>query len=255
MSKNLWKSDPAWFERWFDQPEYHILYGHRSQNEADGFVHTIMDRSLLGDGVQRILDIGCGSGRHAAAMSSYGHEVVGMDLSQNNIASAQSLHSTSAAKIEFILGDMRKVQDYFAPDSFDAVTMLFTSFGYFQDDQEHLETLRSIRQVLKGKGTFILDFLNLEHVIEHLTPAEHMTKGGINFHIHRRVANGWIEKSIEFVDCEGASQHHVERVRAFAPSQLNEMLEQAGFHSQSQFGNYHLHPLGKSSHRCIIAAH
>ncbi|MBV42863.1 MAG: hypothetical protein CL834_07505 [Crocinitomicaceae bacterium] len=255
MSKNLWKSDPEWFERWFDQPEYHILYGHRSQKEAIDFVRMVMNRSLLGDGVLRILDVGCGAGRHAAAMSSYGHDVVGMDLSQNNITSARSLHMTQAGKIDFVQGDMRKLEDYFPSDSFDAITMLFTSFGYFQTDQEHVETLRRIRQILKDRGTFILDFLNLEHVTAHLTPSECVTKEGIVFQIHRRVANGWIEKSIEFVDAAGVAKHHVERVKAFSPSQLHEMLKQAGFYSQSQFGNYNLQPLGKSSHRCIIVAH
>ena len=254
MSKNMWKSNPQWFEHWFDQPEYHVLYGHRSQEEADGFVKKVMEESVLGYGVQRILDVGCGAGRHAIAMSAHGHDVIGLDLSKNNITTARSSQVSASGKIEFMVGDMRRVDDYFPRDSMDAVTMLFTSFGYFETDKEHIETLKSVRRIIKEKGTFILDFFNLDHVVEHLILEERITKEGVDFHIRRRIANGWIEKSIEFVDREGKTQNHMERVRAFTPSQLGDMVKQAGFHSQARFGNYDLQPLGKSSRRCIIVA-
>ena len=101
MSKNLWKSDPDWFEPWFNRPEYHVLYGDRSQTEADDFIKTLVNQTVLGENGQRILDLGCGAGRHAAAMASHGNRVIGMDLSSNSIASARSMHADLHDRLDF----------------------------------------------------------------------------------------------------------------------------------------------------------
>ena len=86
--------------------------------------------------------------------------------------------------------------------------MMFTSFGYFDTEEEHLQTLRAIRTVLKPMGTFILDFLNLEKVRAELIQHESIVREGIEFVIHRRLTDDWIEKSIEFTDSSGARQHY-----------------------------------------------
>ena len=255
MSKNLWKSDPDWFEPWFNRPEYHVLYGDRSQTEADDFIKTLVNQTVLGENGQRILDLGCGAGRHAAAMASHGNRVIGMDLSSNSIASARSMHADLHDRLDFREGDMRNIDSYFDSNSFEVVTMLFTSFGYFESDEEHSKTLQSVRRVLSANGTFILDFLNLDHVNQNLIPSERIEKGDVLFDINRRIAGGWIQKSIEFKDANGVQHHHVERVKAFSPEDLTEMLTLAGFDVIEKFGNYQLLPLAKSSPRCIIVAH
>ncbi len=254
MSKNLWKSAPNWFEPWFNTPEYHLLYGHRSELEAIAFVEELAGHHALPASDQRILDIGCGAGRHAAAMASIGHTVVGMDLSANSIAKASAMHVSKELRLEFVQGDMRNIASQFAPNEFDAVTMLFTSFGYFDKEEEHEQTLRGVRRVLKPQGAFVLDFLNLHQVKKALVPFERVTKGGVEFELNRRIADGWIEKSIQFNDKQGTRQHYVERVKALSPENLQTMLEAVGFRFFQIFGNYKLHPLVKSSPRCIIVA-
>jgi cyclopropane fatty-acyl-phospholipid synthase-like methyltransferase len=255
MSKNLWKSTPDWFEPWFNTPEYHLLYGHRSELEAIAFVEKLTEHHTLLKREQSILDIGCGAGRHSAAMASMGHKVVGMDLSANSITKASAMYASTELRLQFVQGDMRNIASQFAPDAFEAVTMLFTSFGYFDKEEEHEQTLRGVRTVLKAQGPFILDFLNLHQVKNALVPFERIMKGGTEFELNRRIADGWIEKSIQYIDSEGTRQHHVERVKAFSPENLQTLLETVGFRSFQTFGNYKLDPLVKSSPRCIIVAH
>ena len=165
------------------------------------------------------------------------------------------MHASTELRLQFVQGDMRNIASQFAPDAFEAVTMLFTSFGYFDKEEEHEQTLRGVRTVLKAQGPFILDFLNLHQVKNALVPFERIMKSGIEFELNRRIADGWIEKSIQYIDSEGTRQHHVERVKAFSPENLQTMLETVGFRSFQTFGNYKLDPLVKSSPRCIIVAH
>lgn len=253
MRRNMWKSDPNWFEHWFNSEEYHVLYGHRSHEEADGFIRNLIEDSILGE-EQQILDIGCGAGRHAAAMAAAGHYVTGVDLSPNSILSAKQSHRMTADSLRFVEGDMRYVDAQFASQSFDVVTMMFTSFGYFDTEEEHLMTLSAIHKVLKPKGTFILDFLNLDKVRAELIQHERIVREGIEFDIHRRLTKEWVEKSIEFTDSSGTSQHFTERVRAFSPQKLQSLLRSCGFEIDATFGNYDLISLGKNSPRCIIVA-
>tara|TARA_Y100000385_G_scaffold228265_1_gene239408 strand:+ start:1225 stop:1977 length:753 start_codon:yes stop_codon:yes gene_type:complete len=249
----MWKSDPNWFEQWFNSEEYHVLYGHRSQEEAGGFIQNLIEDSILGE-EQQILDIGCGAGRHAAAMAVAGHHVTGVDLSANSILSAKQSFGGMAESLRFVKGDMRYIDAQFASQCFDVVTMMFTSFGYFDKEEEHLQTLRAIHAVLRPKGTFILDFLNLEKVRAELNQHEHIVRKGIEFEIHRRLTEEWIEKSIVFTDSSGERQHYTERVRAFSPQKLQSLLRACGFEIDAIFGNYDLIPLGKNSPRCIIVA-
>jgi SAM-dependent methyltransferase len=250
----MWKNDPDWFKQWFNTREYHLLYGHRSQEEASGFIRRLSEQSILASSNQTIMDIGCGEGRHAASMAAEGHHVTGLDLSSNSIQAAKQLHVDYSSSLRFVCGDMREIDTLFQPSSFDVVTMMFTSFGYFETEEEHLRTLEAIRTVLRKDGTFVLDFLNLEQVQTDLVSHERIRKGEVDFEINRRIADGWIEKSIQFEDITGTKQLHVERVRAFSTEYLRVMLHSAGFEFDEVFGDYDLIPLVKSSPRCIIVA-
>ena len=53
-----------WFASWFDSPHYHRLYAHRNVAEAAGFIDALVDRLRPRAGA-RMLDLGCGAGRHA----------------------------------------------------------------------------------------------------------------------------------------------------------------------------------------------
>ena len=65
-----------------------------------------MTERVLGENCHRVLDLGCGAGRHVAAFAERGKHAVGIDLSPNSIAAARSLYGESD-RLRFIEGDMR----------------------------------------------------------------------------------------------------------------------------------------------------
>ncbi len=256
MQSELWKSKADWFADWFNCPEYHILYGARDDYEAEQFV-TRLARAVAPLPPARILDLACGSGRHVRSFEALGYEAFGVDLSPESIAVAKS---RSATPDRFAVADMR----HFADDlpelrGFDVVTSLFTSFGYFEHEADQIQTLNQVRKSLQPGGIFVLDFLNVPRVRAGLIPHEQAVRKRpdgtrLVFEIHRRIAAGWIEKSIQFTDLYGRPRHVVERVRALDKGALTALLHEAGFEVRTLFGNYELEAHSETSNRCILVA-
>src|SRR5262245_17410015 len=79
---------PDWFASWFDSVPYHALYAHRDAEEAARLVDRLIDRLHPSAGAA-VLDLGCGSGRHAKRLGSRGFRVTGIDLSAESIRLAK----------------------------------------------------------------------------------------------------------------------------------------------------------------------
>jgi SAM-dependent methyltransferase len=252
MSQDLWKSDENWFVDWFNCEAYHALYKHRDINEASEFINRFSEQLLKTNGM-RLLDLGCGKGRHSVSLASKGHKVVGVDLSDRSISFANEAYGDSKS-LSFVQADMRHLDQHFSANSFDGVLLLFTSFGYFEDDADHASVLTQIRNCLRPGGIFLLDHFNLDTVRDHLTSHEFIRRDDWVFEINRRIHKGWVEKSIRYKTRSGTNRHVVERVRAFEPQDLNDMCKSAGFLNLSAFGNYNLDALSGQSPRCILVA-
>lgn len=209
-----------WYASWFDTPYYHILYKHRDDTEAKQLITSLLSYLKL-DPPAHVLDLACGKGRHAAVFNREGFEVTGLDLSENNITSASKKYQCN--KLHFKVADMRKP---FGDHDFDAVFNLFTSFGYFDTDQEHQQSIQSIADSLKDRGYVVFDFMNATKVKANLVTQEHKFIKGIDFYISRKVENGCIVKDIKIDGPDGVFEFQ-ERVRAIGPEDFKRWFEQS----------------------------
>src|SRR3989304_1152048 len=91
-------------KKWFNSPYYHILYKNRDEAEARHFIDNI-SLSLKIKKNAKILDLGCGRGRHSVYLSQKGFDVTGIDISTQNILYAGKL---STGKVSFYVHDMRQ---------------------------------------------------------------------------------------------------------------------------------------------------
>jgi SAM-dependent methyltransferase len=94
--------------------------------------------------------------------------------------------------LHFQVHDMREPLEA----KFDAIFNLFTSFGYFENEADHLKTLISIKENLSEYGFAVIDFMNVNHVLANLIPEETKSVEGIDFHIKRYHIDGYIYKEI-----------------------------------------------------------
>ena len=243
MPNSLKPKNHNWFASWFDTPYYHILYKDRDYAEAQVFMDNITQYLNLPDD-SKILDLACGKGRHSIYLNELGYDVTGADLSENSIAEA-SKHAND--KLHFEVHDMRVPFE----QKFDAIFNLFTSFGYFENDADNLATLKAIQESLSEYVFAVIDFMNVQNVIENLVPEEVKTVENIDFHIKRYHKDNHIFKEIDFED-NGEKFHFTEKVQALTLQNFEEMMEEAGIYLLDTFGDYKLKKFYKNESERLI---
>jgi SAM-dependent methyltransferase len=231
-----------WFERWFGK-EYIALYPHRNVAEAEHMVALI--EGLLGEKkVDRVLDLACGAGRHSGILANHWW-TVGLDLSEVLLRLAHS----EAIPAAFVRGDMRVLP--FADSAFDLVVNLFTSFGYFKDDESHLHVVHEVARVTRGGGTFVLDFLNTTQLRRTLVPYDEQKIGEMIVEQRREITEDG-RYVIKRICIRGSGKEFIERVRLFDIGDLSGMMVTAGFRIDAVYGNYDAAPYTPESPRIIM---
>jgi SAM-dependent methyltransferase len=234
---------PNWFASWFDTPYYHILYKDRNYREAQIFMDNLTHYLNLPENA-KVLDLACGKGRHSIYLNQLGFDVVGADLSENSIAEANKNANDS---LRFLVHDMRESHE----EKFDAIFNLFTSFGYFEKEEDDLKTLIAIKESLSEYGFAAIDFMNSKQVIENLVPDEIKTVDEIDFHIKRFVQDGFIIKEIDF-EADGEKFHFAEKVRAYTLDDFQRLMDEAGIYLLDVFGDYKLKKFHKNTSERLI---
>jgi SAM-dependent methyltransferase len=232
-----------WFESWFDTEYYHILYKERNDEEAQLLMDNLTHYLNLPEEA-KILDLACGKGRHAIYLNSLAYDVTGADLSENSIAEASKFTND---KLHFKVHDMREPFE----EKYDAIFNLFTSFGYFDDDADNHKTIKAIHNSLTETGFAVIDFMNVDYVLENLVPNEIKTVDGIDFHIKRYLKDGHIYKEIDFED-KGKTFHFTEKVQALRLADFEQMMEEAGIFLLDIFGDYKLRKFYKTQSERLI---
>ena len=237
-------SERPWYEAWFDSPYYHLLYHERDESEATQFL-TSLFRMHPAAHSAKVLDVACGHGRHAKALHRMGYDVTGIDNSRESIGFC---NKHKGKKLAFFVYDMRQA---FRQDYFDLVLNLFTSFGYFETDEENFSVIMASSLALKKGGFFVLDFLNTNQFPAVIKPSEEKTLDGIRFHITRSVEKEFLQKEIRFTD-KGVAHAHCERVRLYSMDDLQQMLKRAGLSTLAVYGDYTLAPFNPNTSERLI---
>lgn len=236
-----------WFNEWFDSPYYHILYQNRDEAEARNFIDRLLGK-LSPEPGNEVLDLACGKGRYSRHLAGHGLYVTGLDLSEKSIRYARQFETDH---LSFFTHDMRHA---FCANRFDLVFSFFTSFGYFDNDADHLKTFKNVATSLKSGGRFVLDFFNAQYIKDHLVAQESKEIEGIDFHLAKEIAGDYVVKSIDFEDA-GQHWHFEERVRLFNSEDFESLLSRSGMQLLQVFGDYKLGEFDRTnSPRFILIA-
>ncbi len=233
-----------WYEQWFGEDYLH-LYHHRDEDDAERAIELIAT-NLAGRQIESVLDLACGAGRHSKILDEHWW-TVGLDLSMSLLKIARR----ESRDAPYVRADMREIP--FAAHSFDLVVNLFTSFGYFDDDREHVRVLSCVKSSLTPGGTLVIDFLNATRVRHTLVPYDERVENGITIEQRRTISpdNRFVEKKITLRE---RGKEYIERVRLLSPQDLERMLITAGFEVAKVFGDYAGRDWSENSPRTIMFA-
>jgi 2-polyprenyl-3-methyl-5-hydroxy-6-metoxy-1,4-benzoquinol methylase len=147
------------------KPWYEALFeNYARQYEREGFTKgttgevDFLEQEFSRDRSKRILDVGCGTGRHSIELARRGYDVTGVDLSEAMLERARANAATEDCRISFVHADARTLP---FNEEFDAVIMLCEGgFPLMETDEMNYEILRSAARALKPHGVFIFTTLN-----------------------------------------------------------------------------------------------
>ena len=236
--------------RWYEDAfgtGYLRVYPHRDLAAARAEIAGLLERGVAG----RVLDLGCGFGRHCLALVEAGLDAFGLDLSRELLLRSRGLPGGRALGGRLACGDFRSLP--FAAGAFDTVLMLFSSFGYF-DDASNARVLDEVARVLSPGGRAVLDLMNPERIRATLVPESRRSGQGFVLEEHRRLEQ-WgrrVVKDVRLVDeREGESRWH-EDVRLYGPAELVALLAPRGLVPERTDGDFDGSAFGPDSPRQIV---
>ncbi|HEY0827581.1 MAG TPA: methyltransferase domain-containing protein [Bacilli bacterium] len=239
----------AWYEQSFGQ-DYLIVYKHRDFQGAFQEVKQMIDWIDLPKGA-RILDLCCGMGRHSLALAGLGYHVTGVDLSEVLLTEAKL--SDTSSQVEWIRGDMRNVP---LNERYDAVVNLFTSFGYFDTDEENALVLKEMDRLLIPQGKFAMDFLNPAYIEKNLVPQSARIENLLHIEETRSIEAGFVKKTIVLKETGREERVYSEQVKLYHLEQFKVMFAETSLQIDAVYGHYDGQPYDTAlSPRMIMVGH
>jgi D-alanine-D-alanine ligase len=238
---------PDWWRSWFG-PSYLSLYDtyllERTPIEADQ-LEVLLDLHPPA----RILDLGCGQGRHAIELGRRGYEVTGVDLSEYLLDVAAARARAAGVKLRLLKGDMREP---LAGARFDIALSLFTSFGYFRDEADDRKVLRAVAGMLLPGGHFLLEVLNGQRERQRFEPRQWFAVGKTAVMEERHLDQGGRRLVVQrTVSTPNARETDLHAIRLYDGSELAEALREAGFADIRLYGDWNGEVLTDASIRVL----
>jgi SAM-dependent methyltransferase len=149
---------------------YDLFYAEKPYTEEAAFVDGLLREHTAN--ARRILELACGTGRHAVELERRGYEIVATDYSADMLGCAKRRGERAGSRVRFELADMRRLNECNAVrgGKFDAAYALFDSIGYVQTNEAIGDVLRGVREALVPGGLFVFEFWHAAAMLRDFDP-------------------------------------------------------------------------------------
>lgn len=246
------KSD--WWKRgFFDFGMSKILFGagkvKLATEEAKWIIKTV--------GVvppAKILDVGCGIGRHAIVFAKHGFDVLGIDISKIFLTKASRLAKKEGVKLKLENIAMHRLAPY--KNNFDLVTSLFTSFGYYSPRSQNFKIFKQMARTIKPGGVIVLDAAYQESIERHFQPKNwrYFEDGSIVLEKRiylqkdKQIYNDWMYLS------GGKTRHYRFKLHLFSIRELEKLFTDNGLKIIGRYSSLKGAPFKKGSFHIVFVA-
>lgn len=225
-----------WYEALFEN------YAKKYDNES--YVYGTLgecdsiEREINCDKSIKILDIGCGTGRHAIELAKRGYQVTGIDLSESQLKRAREKAKEQGVKIDFQRHDARNLP---FKGEFDLAIMLCEGgFSLMETDEMNFEILKSATKALKSKGKFVFTTLNRLYPLFHPAKEVNEPAGKEGESVCRSISFDLMTfreyNRVEFEDDAGNKKTLECNERCYVPSEITWLLKTLGYKKIEIFG-------------------
>jgi SAM-dependent methyltransferase len=201
---------------------------------------------------ERILDIGCGFGRHSNELARRGFDVLGIDPSPAMIAAARENSASAGLTLEF---RQQRGEDLQAVDQFKVALCLFTTLGQVSGQGDNLALLENAYRALEPGGWFMLEIPQRAWAVSNLKPSERIGEGDRYALVARSFdyERDLVSEEFTIVSPDG-QQSYLLQYRLFSRAEINHYLEQAGYVEITFYDGYADTPLGDNSPTMVVRA-
>ncbi len=224
---------------------YDLFYDAKPYAAEASYLHEVFQR-LSKRPIRRILDIACGTARHALELERLGYDVVGSDLSEDMLSRAREKARMAGSCIRLERHDMRNLDVGSGP--FDAVLCLFDAIGHVQTTVAIKQTFRAVRRHLREDGFFVLEFWHAAAMAGHHEPIrvrKFATDRGEILRLSETTVDhalqcATVQHAIYDLGRDGTYKMAVERQvnRFFSLQEMSELLDDCGFDMLKYYSGY-----------------
>ena len=203
----------------------------------------------------RVLDAPCGFARHSIEFARRGHRVTGVDFSETELARAREASGKAAVTLTLACEDIR---DMDFSSEFDLAVNLFSSIGYFSDDEDRLVLDRFWRALVPG-GLFVLDTRNRDQVVRSLPPEDRQPFGEWTLRIEHGfdvTTSRWHARWSRLPATPGAAGEIIGEsdIRLYSAHELRAMLRPERWSHVDLYGGLDGTPFSLDAPRLVVVA-
>ncbi len=225
-----------WYELLFEN--YAEKYDKESFTEGTKGECDFIEKEIKTDKSKKILDVGCGTGRHSIELTRRGYSVTGIDLSGNQLARAKKKAAEERLDIDFLKMDARHLT--FNAEFEVAIMLCEGGFPLMETDEMNFAILQSVTRSLKPSCKFIFTTLNglfpLYHSVEQFT-SDNSNVGNATYHSNTFDLMTFRDHNItELEDDTGKKIRLESNERYYVPSEITWLLKSLGYKKIDIFG-------------------
>src|SRR2546421_6940530 len=251
---------PNWFETFFHGVTLDLWRKAISPDQTTSEAEFLIDHLNCDPGAQ-VLDVPCGNGRLSFEMAERGLRVTGFDISEEFIEEARAIQSgppataggsDSSTRVEFILGDMRHLEDQAI---YDGAYCFGNSFA-FLEHAEMEKFLRAIARALKPGARFLIETgMAAESVLPDFEEQSSHEMGDLALTIKERylAAESCIDSEYVF-ERDGQTESRLAREWIYTVAEIRRMLERAGLSVLDLYGSLKCTPYKLGSRELLIVS-
>lgn len=239
------------FDAVFEPDDYLYFYEDRISEEQTKKEIDFLIKELELQKSTKILDLACGHGRHTNKLAELGYNITGVDINKGFLEIAKNDARKKKLNTKFICGDMRKIE---FKEEFDRLLLLFTSFGYFEDE-ENFKVIKNVANALVQGGLFCFDTFNRDVFLKNFLPYIVIEKGD-DLMIDRKTFDSFTGRIYDkrIVIRNGRRKDKPFFIRIYNPNEIKELLSKAGLNIHNIYEGWDGKPFTSNSRTMIIIA-